>query len=584
MINEMRPLFSYELRLLTTESATGYFGCIPGEDLGYEDFLSYARRHPNDEFMRRHLLRIIGGWDEPRLKQCIAGVDPEDRFLRALLWEAAQVRPHPKHYQRNFPLKGLKLLAAHTPLVDLKSHLLRDRGRHRKWIALFRENILEHRPLPDPETIDWAAPVSEAGIKHLLEPRLTLKQIAEQPRPPSEKAAAPAPGPEQVHALALERLRQAGVAVGNEMRHTSSLSPIALLRRWQMKTAVRSGRHNLELSGELTAYGRGIDFAAARAACIMEVVERCSSFAGFDGRGPTGYAAPLNLIHGRLSDLRQDRVVVLDPNDLALEAPYRNEPLYWLEAQERTLTGHRSIFIPAQCVFLFCNLDEIKLFSALGSTGLGAGVTAAGARLSALNEVVERDCEGTTPFDPALCFEIETQDERLAALLDSYRINGVHLQFQDLTPPMGLPCCKCFVVSRDGRIAKGTGAHLDARRALLAALTETPFPYPGGPPSQPAMPGLLRVPVEALPDYACGDPAQDLQTVETLLLANGFRPIYADLTRADIGLPVARAIVPGMEILADFDRHSRVHPRLYANFIKLSSKTGNSIDRQLNFA
>jgi YcaO-like protein with predicted kinase domain len=572
MVQDDPPKMMYELRLLTTESATGYFGCIPETDLGYEVFLAYARRHPNDEFMRRHLLRIIGGWDEPRLKQCLAGLDPEDRFLQALLWEATQARPHPKNYQRNFPLKGLKPLAAHTPLLDLKSHLLRDRGRHRKWIARFRENILEHCPLPDPATLGWAAPISEARIKNLLEPRWTLKQIVEQPRTTSEKAAAPAPGPEQVHALALERLKAAGVDVGREMRHTSSLSPVAILRRWQMKTSVRNGRHDYALSGELTAYGRGIDFEAARAACVMEVVERCSAFASFDAKGLVGYAEHPRLVHGRLSDLRRDGVAALDPNALALEAPYRDEPLYWLEAREQTPAGPRSIFIPAQCVFLFCNLDEIKLFSALGSTGLGAGVAMAGAKLSALCEVIERDCEGTTPFVGALCFEIETRDERLAALLESYRINGVHLQFQDLTPPMGLPCCKCFVTAADGRIAKGTGAHLDARRALLAALTETPFPYPGGPPSRPAMEGLVRVPVEALPDYSSGDPEEDLRTMETLLLANGFRLIYADLTRGDLGLPVVRAIVPGMEILADFDRHSRVHPRLYANYLKLTAK------------
>lgn len=61
--------------------------------------------------------------------------------------------------------------------------------------------------------------------------------------------------------------------------------------------------------------------------------------------------------------------------------------------------------------------------------------------------------------------------------------------------------------------------------------------------------------------------------METLLRANGFRVIYAELTRQDVNLPVVRAIVPGMEILADFDRHSRVHPRLYANYLKMTSKT-----------
>jgi ribosomal protein S12 methylthiotransferase accessory factor YcaO len=304
----------------------------------------------------------------------------------------------------------------------------------------------------------------------------------------------------------------------------------------------------------------------------MEVVERCSSFATFDGRGPAGYANPPQLIHGRLSDLRRDGTAALDPNDLALEAPYRDEPLYWLQAQEQTLTGFRSIFIPAQCVFLFCNLDEIKLFSALGSTGLASGMTMADAKLRALTEVVERDCESTFPFAKKLCFEIETADERLAVLLGRYRDCGIHVQFQDLTPHFGLPCCKCFVVGLDGRIAKGTGAHLDARRALLSALTETPFPYPGGGPSQPAMDGLLRVPVEALPNYSSGIAERDLQMMETLLLSNGYRVIYIDFTRKDVGLPVVRAIVPGMEILSDFDRFSRVHPRLYANYLRLTAK------------
>ncbi|HWR91689.1 MAG TPA: hypothetical protein VN300_04650, partial [Desulfobacterales bacterium] len=83
----------YELRLLATESATGYFGCVPRMDLGYEGFLDYARRHPNDEFMRRHLLRLIQQREESELKEIVAGIDGDDRFLQALLWEACQVRP-----------------------------------------------------------------------------------------------------------------------------------------------------------------------------------------------------------------------------------------------------------------------------------------------------------------------------------------------------------------------------------------------------------------------------------------------------------------------------------------------------------
>jgi ribosomal protein S12 methylthiotransferase accessory factor YcaO len=560
----------YELRLTATESATGYFGCIPREDPGFDRMLAYARTHPNDEFARRHLLRTIGAWEGPQLKECIATIDPHDGFLRALVWEACQLRADSVKWRRRFPQKTLKTLAGLSPQVDLRSHLLKDRGLHRKWVDLFRENIQDHRPLPDPAAVEWPAPFGEEKLSGLLEPRLTLKEIFEKSPPVPGAADTSRMTPEEVHALALARLKEAGVVVGGEMRHTSSLSPVAILRRWRMKSSVRLARHDFSLSGELTAYGRGIDFEAARAACAMEVVERCSSFAGFDAAGLVGYANAPPIVHGRLSDLRSDKVDALDPNHLALEAPYRDEPLYWMEATEQTPQGLRPIFIPAQCVFLFCNLDEIKLFSALGSTGLGSGVNPAGAKLSALTEVVERDSEGTTPFAPELCFEIESGEPRLAGLLESYRQNGIHVRFQDITPPMGLPCCKCFVAGTDGKIAKGTGAHLDARRALLSALTETPFPYPGGPPSQPAMGGLMRVPVEALPNYSTGMAEHDLRTLETLLLSNGLRVIYADLTRADLMLPVVRAIVPGMEILADFDRFSRVHPRLYANYLRLA--------------
>jgi ribosomal protein S12 methylthiotransferase accessory factor YcaO len=451
----------------------------------------------------------------------------------------------------------------------MRAHLQKDQALHAQWIRHFRRNILEHRPLPPAGAIDLPPPFAVMDPGAILEPRLTLKALVDTLPPGGREPPPPAMSPAEVHLLALERLSRAGVGVGGEMRHTASLSPIALLRPWRMQTTVSLGRHRFSLSGELTAYGRGVDFEAARAACAMEVVERCSAFGSFDDKGPTGYAAIPGIVHGRRSELRDGPVEVLDPNDLALEAPYRDEPLYWIEAVERTPQGGRPILVPAQCAFLFCNLDEINLFSALGSTGLGAGVSPAGARLSALTEVVERDCEGTTPFDLGLCFEIETREPRLAALLESYRTNGIHLLFQDITPSYGFPCCKCFVTGADGTIAKGTGAHLNARRALLAAMTETPFAYPAGPPSRPVPEGLTRVPVEALPDFSTGDPERDLEVAEQLLMANGFRVIYADLTRSDLELPVVRAIVPGMEILADFDRFSRVHPRLYANYLKM---------------
>lgn len=57
--------------------------------------------------------------------------------------------------------------------------------------------------------------------------------------------------------------------------------------------------------------------------------------------------------------------------------------------------------------------------------------------------------------------------------------------------------------------------------------------------------------------------------LEGTLLANGYRPTYVDLTRKDLAIPATRAIVPGLEIVSDFDQYSRVSPRLFRNYLAL---------------
>ena len=79
-------------------------------------------------------------------------------------------------------------------------------------------------------------------------------------------------------------------------------------------------------------------------------------------------------------------------------------------------------------------------------------------------------------------------------------------------------------------MVRGTGAHLRGARAAVAAMTETPYPYPGGPASRPGLKGLSVRRAERLPALSSGSTATDLKRVETLLRANGFRIFYADLT------------------------------------------------------
>lgn len=560
----MTPEFQdYELRLIETEVAVGYFAAVPADAPNVATALDRLRARPMDSFLRRYLLDRLRHAAPETLTRLLDKTPLEDTVAQSLLAEAVRMSPAFRPLRERLPAEPL---AAHTPLRYLRAELTPDRSVHRQWIDRFRENIEGHRPLPARTEIDLPDPVAPEALNRFRPSPATLASLREEmaadlpperPRPPAEETAA----------WALERLEAAGVELGPEMRHQGSLSPIALLRTWQLDRTVRSGRHHFRLHGQQTAYGRGLDLEPARAAYRMEIAERVSAFAAVADDAVLGYQTPLPLRRASHSALQAEGIAALAPNDLALEAPFPDAPLYWLPAERITADGPAPIQAPAQCVFLFSNLDEADLFEGLGSTGLAAGNTPEEARVAALLEAVERHCAATTPFTTDTVFHAVARESRLYRLFAGYRQAGIEVQFQDLTPRMGIPCCKCFVTTGVGDVVSATGAHLDARRALLSALTEVPYPFPEGGPSGPGMGRNVIVRHEELPDYRTGSAEGDLRLLETLLLRNGVEPIYVDLTRSDLEIPVVRAILPGLEVAGDFGPLSRVHPRLFARYL-----------------
>ncbi|MDL2269052.1 YcaO-like family protein [Desulfosarcina sp. OttesenSCG-928-A07] len=562
----------YGLTLKTTAAATGYFSADPKPLPSFEAALAYQRRCPNDSFMRTYLLGLLCAMDAD---QVIARLDetPEtDLLFRSLVLEAAWLSPHLEPLKKRFRSRDSRRLAGQSPLISLRSAILGDQALHQKWAALFHSNFTRHRPLPPPEKTGLSFPVPSVNGHDLLLPESAhLKSIL--PMCLAEKEALskgePRPLLEETLSRALAALSRISVFDGPEMRHQSSLSPCALLRKWRFSRDIDCGALGYTLSGTQTSYGRGVSVDKARVSCLMEVVERYSSFAGVDPTHVRETRRPHPLVHGSLSSLRSDGRHVLDPNQLNLEVPYRDEPLYWMAGEECTAAGSRDIWVPVQCVFLFCNLDERTLFSGLGSTGLASGNTIAEARLSALYELLERDSEAVSPYHFSRCFRIWAKNEKMAALLGDYQARGIHVQFQDISPAFGIPVCTAFVTGRDGTVFRGGGAHLDGKKAVLSALTEIPYPYPEGPPSAPAIPDLPWLQYEDLPDFSTGIPDLDLQIVEKTLAANGFSPIYVDITRKDLDIPVVRAIIPGFEIMADFDMYTRISPRLFNTYLKM---------------
>jgi len=316
----------------------------------------------------------------------------------------------------------------------------------------------------------------------------------------------------------------------------------------------------------------------------MEIVERCSAFASVSERGLENYQNEYPLHYASFSELAKNcdgDADVINPSHLATEVSYQNQPLYWVCGEtpnsncQDSPRSSRPIWVPVQCLFLFCNLDEPSLFSGLGSTGMASGNTLSQAKTAALLEIVERHQVATVPYDLSTCFQLVPRDFQIASLLEAYRQAGIDLWFQDITPPNGIPCCRCFVKEKTGIIHVGAAAHLNARQAIISAITETTCPFPDPPLTEPSPSGLTLVGYENLPDYSTNDDVTDLALLESLFARNNYQPSYVDLTRADIGLPVVKAIVPGLEVLGDFDDYSRVHPDLYRNYLSLFKSVKN---------
>lgn len=591
------PLREYAYTHTRTVGSTGYFSCEPVPAPPLPEALTALEATPEDDFLREHLLRRLGKLDAPALsalvRDCLEGPGPRPA-LAALLLEAAGL--FPPAGDALAPVAGA-LRAARAPHdapgPGPAAAASPDTAPALAWGALFHANMARHRPLPRLEESDIPLPHEAAALARAMDEvgrpdaadilaathrRLAALAWTDGARPPAQ----------ETYERAVAALERAGLLAGVEMRHEASLSPIALLRDWNIAISVRNGRHAHTLRGTATAYGRGLTLAGARASCAMEIVERASAYASLGPGGAHGHGevlgrrAPLPLLRATAAELMREGVRIVLPG-LSDRLP-ADTPLHWVKALD---AAGRGALVPVQHVLLFCNADEARLGASPGSTGLASGNSPEEARFAALMEVIERDADATTPFCRHACFILGSRDPRLQGLLDDYAARGIRVQFQDITSEFGIPVYRAFVTARDGSVATATGAGLSGARAALSALTETPWPYswatpaPHGVASGPGLAGLPRRELEDLPDWTLPTPAAALALLESMLAAHGREVFSVDLARADLDLPVARVIVPGLEPHADFDASTLPAPRLFARQALLNegADTGHPLFR-----
>lgn len=598
-------MMHYRYTHTTTEATTGYFSCEPSPALSVEDALRFLAGRPLDDFMRRHVLLQLSSLSAREISEKLLNAFPGADFpppILALLRELAVLHPP---LAEEHPLFAACFkdtdVSNDTSLIFLRWRLLPDRETHRQWGAVFAQNRHQHRALPAPrehglpalypleaDSADGLDPQTEndrnttASHCHPLPGGLPLfdapfplpvaRLFAQHTETAGVSRSGNRPDAGETAALAEECLSALGIIAGREMRHTASLSPVALLRPWTIRLSVDLRRHRFSLQGQATTYGRGLCIDDARASCLMEMVERASAYLSVTENGVENRVGPCPLVYGGRSHIQQHHGPALDPNEYPLEAPYTDAPLYWMAGSRAEAENDAPFFVPVQMAGLFCNLDEISLFDSPGSTGLAAGCGREEAKLAALLEILERDAVATTPFSRDQCFTLEADaavDPLPHALLQDYKARGINIQFQDITGPMGVPAYTCFVMGTKGTIAAGHGCGLSGRKALLSALTETPFPYPDGGPSGPLLRKLPVRKLHELPDYSLPTAAANLALLESLLRGNGRTPAYVDLTHADLRFPVVRAFIPGLELTADSDAFTRVPVRLYRAYQRL---------------
>ncbi|MEV4558571.1 TOMM precursor leader peptide-binding protein [Kitasatospora sp. NPDC049285] len=347
----------------------------------------------------------------------------------------------------------------------------------------------------------------------------------------------------------------------------------------QLRTGLRS-----------VSCGKGRTDVQARASALGEAMERFSGvFQGDEARrtatfGELGDAAihpERTLLYSAKQYAERDRWNVKQSMFNVVPEPFRaDDPIEWSPAW--SLTEGRTRWLPTQAMY-YGYRHRGRFYAAGDSNGCAAGTSFEDAVLQGFLELVERDAVALWWYNrvqrPAVDLDA-FGDPYIDQLRDVYRGLRREIWALDLTADFGIPVVGAF--SRRTDAGAGTnedvliafGAHLDPHIALTRALTEMNqflgpvagdehgrVSYAGADPEQKAwwttatvanQPYLLpdpnaprSTPASWLP-LAGADLADDLTLVQRIVEDHGMEFLVADQTRPDVGLPVARVIVPGM--------------------------------------
>lgn len=341
-------------------------------------------------------------------------------------------------------------------------------------------------------------------------------------------------------------------------------------------SAIRPGSQQ----GAISVYaGKGATPVEARVSVIMESIERYSS--------EMQPADRKKIVTGTAEEIAAKATVVPPQNLILPGVLLPGARLEWCAGYD--LANQEEVLLPCNAVYHPYSGTAGKLFRS-NTNGLASGNTLEEAIFHGLMEVVERDALSLAEVtrNTGRAIEVDEGDGLVYEMYEKFGKANVDVKLWYLPTDTGIPTVLAAADDLDLRdpalLVIGVGTHLDARIAILRALTEVAqsraTQIHGGREDADReqiartigyerMKRLNRhwysetedkVAVKDLPDLSTrshkGDIERSIRQIKANKIAD--RVIVSNLTRK-IAVPVVRVTVPGLEMYA-IDRE-RIGPR-----------------------
>jgi ribosomal protein S12 methylthiotransferase accessory factor len=319
--------------------------------------------------------------------------------------------------------------------------------------------------------------------------------------------------------------------------------------------------------------GKGVTRDQAKVSALFEAIERyCVVFDGteqavradFNALGQAAIHPNECMLFSK--DQFEDHKSSFDPLfEASTDCPETfplDESILWTRG--RSLIDDEERLIPTALCYMDIPHKEGARYCRVDSNGVAAGCSLLDAVSRAFLELVERDAVGIWWYNRIMreCFDIGcAKDEHWRKIANIFALRRRTLWLCDVTSDLGFPVW--VAISSDLRgddLWFGSGCHFDAECAITKALSEV----------------CQRLPIDRKTDHwtaqgrslqslpflkhGCPKPLDismfrstvdgtELESCREAVARAGLDLIAVDMTRQDIGLPVARVIVPGLRHL-----------------------------------